>query len=83
MLEKDFFKRSRPDFARLESFGFNRTGDKYIYSEELSGPELPPGQFRAEFEVDEDGAVSGRVIDMDTGEEYMPIRFENQVGAFT
>ncbi len=84
MLESDFFKRSRPDFRKLEAFGFQRTsgnndnGHIYTYSEEL-----PDGQFRAELSVSEDGGIIGRVIDLETNEEYLPIRVENQIGSFS
>ena len=84
MLESDFFKRSRPDFRKLEAFGFqcasgnNDDTHSYTYSEEL-----PDGQFRAELSVSEDGVIAGRVIDLETNEEYLPIRVENQIGSFS
>ena len=84
MLESDFFKRSRPDFRKLKAFGFqlasgsNDNRHTYTYSEEL-----PDGQFRAELSVSEDGSITGRVIDLETNEEYLPIRVENQIGGFS
>lgn len=78
MLESDFFKRSRPDFGRLEAFGFRRKGWAFTYSEPLPG-----GQFRAELVISEDGGIRGRVVDLDTGEEYLPVRYENRIGAFS
>ena len=84
MIESDFFKRSRPDFRKLEAFGFrlvsgsNDNKRAYTYSEEL-----PDGQFLAEFCVSEDGGITGRVIDLETNEEYLPIRVENQIGGFS
>lgn len=84
MLESDFFKRSRPDFRKLEAFGFqcasgnNDNTHSYTYSEDL-----PDGQFRAELSVSEDGVIAGRVIDLETNEEYLPIRVENQIGSFS
>ena len=62
MLESDFFKRSRPDFRKLEAFGFrlvsggNDNKRTYTYSEAL-----PDGQFLAELCVSEDGSITGRV----------------------
>ena len=78
MLESDFFKRSRPDFRRLTSFGFRNNSGTYDYSEVL-----PDGQFRAEFSVTESGEIKGRVIDLETGDEYLPLRLENQIGSFS
>ena len=78
MLESDFFKRSRPDYRRLETFGFRNNNGTFEYSEVL-----PDEQFRAEFSVTANGEVRGRVIDLETGDEYLPLRFENQIGSFS
>ena len=78
MLESDFFKRSRPDFRRLEAYGFRNNNGTYEYSEDL-----PDGQFRAEFSVTESSEIKGRVIDLETGDEYLPLRLENQIGGFS
>ena len=78
MIESDFFKRSRPDFRRLEAFGFRNHNGAYEYSEVL-----PDGQFRAELRVTEDGAVTGKVIDLETNEEYLPIRLKDPHGSFS
>ena len=37
MLESEFFKRSRPDFRKIEAFGFRRGNGSFQYSEELPG----------------------------------------------
>lgn len=78
MLESDFFKRSRPDYRRLETFGFRNNNGTFEYSEVL-----PDEQFRAEFSVTANGEVRGRVIDLETGDEYLPLRLENQIGSFS
>ena len=77
MITDDIFSRSRPDFRKLRNAGFRKEGGVFRCDEQLPG-----GQFRAELEVTEDGIVRGRVIDLDTGEEYLPIRFEGQTGGF-
>ena len=76
-IESDFFKRSRPDFGRLEPFGFRREGDVCTYSEIFFDD-----QFRADLQVTEDGRIEGCVMDMETGEEYLPIRLRDQIGGF-
>lgn len=40
------------------------------------------GQFLARIWIPEEGPVRGEVIDLDTGEEYLPIRSRNQIGGF-
>lgn len=77
MLSEEYLNRSRPDFAKMEAFGFRREESLFTYREVLPG-----GQFRAELDVTEDGQPRGRVIDLDTGEEYLPIRIEGQSGGF-
>jgi len=90
MITEGIFKRSRPDFSKLEQFGFRPAEDPgdagtagaagngvLRYSEILQDIE-----FRAELDVTETGRLIGRVIDPDTGEEYLPIRVEGQIGGF-
>ena len=77
MITKEVFGRSRPDFNKRQSAGFREEGGVFYCAEALPGD-----QFRAELEVAEDGKVTGRVIDLDTGEEYLPIRIEGQTGGF-
>ena len=97
-LESDFFKRTRPAFARLEEYGFrkfsgeNRDGDRdsdHDGGATVDGgavyvfsAPLLQGQFQAELTVTENGAIAGRVIDTDTDEEYTPIHLRNQIGGF-
>ena len=40
------------------------------------------GLFRAEVLVDKQGGVTGKVIDLDVNEEYLPVRNESRTGAF-
>lgn len=76
-IETDFFKRSRPDFPSLEACGFNRKNKVYEYRENFL-----KDQFCAELQITEGGTIRGKVIDLETGEEYLPIRVQNQVGEF-
>ncbi len=88
-IESDFFARKRPDYNRIESCGFqkikadrrgsdgNKDSGCYKYSEVFMD-----GQFRADIMIDSDGRVSGNVIDLETEEEYLPLRVVDQVGEF-
>ena len=76
-LETDFFGRSRPAFAKMEAAGFQRTESGYRWQQDFMD-----GQFRAVLEVGSQGGIRGQVIDLDTGEEYLPIRAKNQTGEF-
>ena len=85
-IESDFFRRMEPVYENLEPFGFARDGDVYTYTTEFQD-----GAFRAEVTVAEpeehtdgepDVFVTGKVIDTDLGEEYMPLRSPTAIGAF-
>ncbi|MBQ6496026.1 MAG: MmcQ/YjbR family DNA-binding protein [Firmicutes bacterium] len=76
-IESEFFKRSRPDFRKLERSGFLKEKGNYFYSAAFFDR-----QFRAELTISETGIVTGRVIDVETEEEYLPIRLQHQVGGF-
>lgn len=84
-MESEFFKEAQPDFARFSSAGFARTkipggsdaGEVWKYSEEFMD-----GDFRAEITVTDDGEVSGRVLDLFSEEEYLPLRVPEQNGPF-
>ena len=76
-LERDYFGRYRPAFAKLEPAGFQKDGNQYIYRETFLD-----GQFEARITVQPAGEIRGEVIDLDTEEEYLPIRARHQVGGF-
>ncbi|MBQ8063342.1 MAG: MmcQ/YjbR family DNA-binding protein [Clostridia bacterium] len=85
-IESDFFRRMEPKFDSLEPYGFVRAGEAYVYQTEFQ-----EGAFRAEVTVREptehvdgepDVFVTGRVMDTDLQEEYMPLRSPTAIGAF-
>ena len=76
-IESDFFGRYRPAFAKLTGAGFRRDETGYQYEEDFLD-----GQFRACLKVSAGGEISGRLIDLDTEEEYLPIRARHQSGGF-
>lgn len=76
-IESDIFKKQIPDFERIKKFGFKKTGKNYT-------AEMPfmDGDFIAKIGIAETGEVFGNVIDAENGEEFLPLRLENQEGAF-
>ena len=65
------------DFSRLEDFGFARHEAGFTHAEAFMN-----GMFRAEILISPEGEVTGRVIDSDTGDEFIPLRAEEHAGAF-
>lgn len=73
---KPFLKKT-VRFDALEPFGFVRDGSEYRYEERFLND-----AFLAQIRIDRTGAVFGRVIDLDTGDDYLPIRSEASTGSF-
>lgn len=76
-IEHEAFRRKKPDFDRLALMGFTRNGDAYHYAETFMD-----GAFRAEVRITVGGEILGRVIERDTGEEYLPLRAAEHRGTF-
>ena len=76
-IESDIFKKQIPDFERIKKFGFKKTGKNYTAEMPFMG-----GDFIAKIGIAETGEVFGNVIDAENGEEFLPLRLENQEGAF-
>lgn len=86
-IESDVFRRRLPRAAELKEYGFSEAPEGFLYEEDLLA-----GAFRAHVMVHMEGShavsfadgscVSGDVTDADTGESYIPLRIERQVGTF-
>ncbi|MBQ1375590.1 MAG: MmcQ family protein, partial [Clostridia bacterium] len=76
-IESEVFKKSTADFEKLEKFGFKHVSGGYTYSETIMD-----GDFRAEVFVGDDGAVTGKVFDCASGEEYLPVHTMLHTGPF-
>lgn len=75
--ESDVFKRSKPDFLKLKKFGFKERRGGLSYSKDFLN-----NTFRADIFINTDGKVKGKVIDLETGDEYSAFRFESRTGEF-
>ena len=86
-IESEVFRRHLPRAAELKKYGFTEAPEGWLYEEDLLA-----GAFRAHVTVHTEGdgavsmadgsCVSGDVTDADTGESYIPLRIERQVGTF-
>ncbi|MBQ6582514.1 MAG: MmcQ/YjbR family DNA-binding protein [Mogibacterium sp.] len=75
---QEVFGRKRPIRDKLPASGFlPGAGDILVYREDFL-----EGDLTAEIAVLPDGSVRCRAIDAYTGEEYVPIRVEAQIGAY-
>lgn len=76
-LEDDVFKKTHPDFTRLVSFGFVKSGNAYSYSEDIMA-----GTFRADIRVALDGRLSLRLLERALDEEYLAIHITAHRGNY-
>jgi predicted DNA-binding protein (MmcQ/YjbR family) len=77
MFEDKFFTYKLLNIQKLLAYGFCRGGKGFVYS-------LPvmQGQFDLHIQVDESSTVRSKMIERETGEEYILYRTENATGSF-
>lgn len=66
-----------PVTEKLKAYGFRKKGNVLYYSVKFMNEDL-----EAVIEVDAAGRVRGKVIDLDLGEEYLPLSIESYTGSF-
>lgn len=76
MLEDEIFLDASYDKKKLLEYGFQEEKDRFCYQTNLYHDE-----FRVEIEVFKDGKVTGKMIELFTGEEFFNFRL-NTDGAF-
>lgn len=76
-IEYNIFKKYDADFDKLSSYGFKKIKTKFTYEKEFMD-----GSFRAVIEISKDGKITGNVYDVENDDIYLPLRVENQQGAF-
>ena len=74
-IEEKIFKCATIDFSKLEKFGFTKSDGKWTYGELFMD-----GDFRAVINITQKGNVSGTVLEIDTDDEFLPLRVENMEG---
>ena len=77
MFEEKFFLRRRKNDSKLLDYGFAREAEGYQYVTTVMD-----GQFSLYVYINGDGAVSTRMIERDSGEEYSLYKVPSSVGAF-
>lgn len=81
-LEDEIFAKTKPDFRKFINFGFTKKENQYIFQKRFMD-----GHFQAQLVVTKQGDITGKVIDLDTEDEYLPLHtaqtgeFVNQVRA--
>ena len=76
-IESDVFNKSIINIELLEKYGFIKEYDNYIYERNFLN-----NNFKAIINIDKNGKVKGKVIDLLVNEEYLGLR-TNMIGEFT
>lgn len=76
-IENDIFEKCTPDFKKLIKYGFRKNKTVYRYEKFFRNNE-----FKTIVEISKEGAVTGKVIELENNEEFLPLKVETQQGAF-
>ena len=76
-IESDIFKRTKLNPHKLIDYGFVKDPAQYTFSKNFMND-----NFKAYITVNDQGTVSGKVYDLNMGDEYINFRIKNQNGAF-
>ena len=74
-IEDNIFKRTNIDFSKLAGFGFKKTGAMWIYEQTFMNDD-----FKAVIQISSKGTVTGKVYEIATEDEYLPLRVEAMNG---
>ena len=76
-IEDQVFKKYSVDFKKLIKYGFQEKKNCFLYEKLFKNNE-----FRANITVLKTGEVQGKVFEVESGDEYLPLRVEDIQGAF-
>lgn len=75
-LENIIFNKFKPNISELIDYGFIKKNDYYFYQTNFFN-----NKFQAQILINNDGKITGKVIDRDLNDEYLPIH-TMQTGKF-
>ena len=81
-IEETVFLKAVPDPGMLLKFGFSRNNDTFSYEVRFLD-EMFLAKIRIVIQDNGKFTVTGKVIDLDNDEEYLPIRNSNIAGGYT
>lgn len=76
-IEEEIFKKSKADFNKITKYGFKKDKKVYKFSKKIMNE-----TFEINIEIDVEGNVKGKVIDLSFEDEYTNFRIETARGAF-
>ncbi len=76
-IEEEIFKKNKPDFKKLEKYGFKKQKDNFIIEKKFQD-----NFFRAVISISPENKITGKVFDIENNDEFLPLRVESQKGTF-
>jgi|SRR3712207_678607 len=73
----EIFMYKKPNEEKLRDFGFTKENNRYIWSTDVLD-----GEYIVELEIGVNSCVDYRVLDSDTGEEYVLLKAPSATGGF-
>ena len=71
-IENEIFKRTKINYNNLIKYGFKKYNNNYIYENNILNE-----QFKVIIEIDSNGKVNGKIIDLLSDEEYLLYRTQS------
>ena len=76
-IEDNIFQRYTPNFKKITDYGFKKNKTSYYFEKVFNN-----GEFKAVINITKNGKITGKVIDLENNDEFLPLRAEAQQGAF-
>lgn len=76
-IEDNIFQRYTPNFIKITEYGFTKNKTSYFFEKIFHD-----GEFKAVIKVSKDGKITGKVIEIENNDEFLPLKTEAQQGAF-
>ena len=77
MIEENVFKKTKIDFAKLESYGFSKINNVFVLERFFMG-----GAFKAIIKISPRSEIVGKVWDTECDEEYLLLHVESENTGF-
>jgi len=77
IIEDKIFKKHSADFNKLKRYGFIEKNKEFLIEKTFFNDE-----FRMVLKIDKNSKVQGKVFDVENNDEFLPLRIENNEGAY-
>ena len=76
-IESEVFQKYTQENKKILDYGFKKKGDKYFLEKTFRN-----NSFQVNISISKNNKITAKVYDLESNEEYLPLRFEHQEGSF-